>query len=108
MSRTCHGGYPESSTVGPNSTNSSGSPITLSDISASIRSTLMSLGESLDFCDISARVFVRSTSESLPSSAEIRRTDMCWEDELWDSMVGVDEADSIDGMWGARKERAGC
>lgn len=68
----------------------------------------MSLGESLDFCDISARVFVRSTSESRPSSAESRRTDMCWTDELWDSVVDVDEGDSMDGMCGARNERAGC
>jgi hypothetical protein len=108
VSRTCQGGYPESSTVGPNSTRRSGSPITLSESSASTRSTLISAGESLDRCDISARVFVRSTIESRPSSAESRSTDRCGISNLPVSLVGVLAADSIEGTCGDRIDKAGC
>jgi len=73
---------------------SSGSPITLSEISASIRSMLMSLEESLERCDISARVLVRSTNESRPSSDDIKRMERCFIDA---SVVALFEADSIDG-----------
>lgn len=68
---------------------------------------LISFGESLECCDISARVLVRSTKESRPSSAERRRTErLC---TGWGvSLVGVLGADSMDGMCGARRERAGC
>jgi hypothetical protein len=81
--------------------------MTLSDISASTKSWLMSLEEILLRCDISVRVLVRSTKESLPSSAESKSMDRkyCSVDDP--SLVGVLGADSIEGVCGARRERAG-
>lgn len=82
--------------MGENNTRRSGSPITLSEISASTRSMLMSLGESLERWDISVSVFVRSTKESRPSSRESKRMERCWSLE-W-SIPGVFRGDSKDGM----------
>ena len=70
---TCHGGYPSSFTTGPNNTNNSGSPITLSLTSASTNSTEISPATTFPLCAISASVFVKSTRESRPSSADRRR-----------------------------------
>lgn len=97
MSRICQGGYPESSAVGPNSTKRSGSPITLSEISASTKSMLMSLAEIFERCDISVRVLVRSTRESRPSSPDSKRTDRCGMADLDVAFVGVVGADCMDG-----------
>lgn len=55
----------------------SGSLITDSVSSASTRSMLMSEGEILPRCAISANVFVRSTMESRPSSAERSVIERC-------------------------------
>jgi hypothetical protein len=57
----------------------------------------MSLEESLERCDISARVLVRSTNESRPSSDDIRRIERCFIGAPGISVVGLFEADSIDG-----------
>jgi hypothetical protein len=108
VSRICHGGYPDNSTVGPNKTKRSGSPMTLSDISASIRSTLISLAEILERCDISVRVLVRSTRESRPSSADSNSTDRCGTADFDMVVVGVVGADSIEGTWGARNDNSGA
>jgi hypothetical protein len=74
--------------------------MTLTEISASMRSVLISLEDIFECWHISVRVLVRSTSESRPSSAERRMTDMCGR---LDSLL---VADSMDGTWGARKESA--
>lgn len=55
-------------------------------------------------CDISVRVFVRSTSESRPSSTESRMTESFFSGTF--SLVG--EVDSTGAIWGARNESAGC
>jgi hypothetical protein len=65
----------------------------------------MSDEEILVRCDISVRVFVRSTRESRPSSEERRRIERCGTGR--EEGVGGED-DSIDGTWGARRERAGC
>lgn len=83
---------------GPNKTRRSGSSMTLSVISASIRSMVMSFGESFDFCDISVRVLVRSTNESRPSSADRRRMERGCKGIVGKSLVGVVGADSTCGM----------
>lgn len=57
----------------------------------------MSLEESLDLCDISARVLVKSTNESRPSSEERRRIDRVLDEAPGASLVGGLEGDSIDG-----------
>jgi hypothetical protein len=57
----------------------------------------MSFGDSFDLCDISVRVFVRSTKESRPSSAERRRMDRGCKADPDDSLVGVLGPDSIFG-----------
>lgn len=51
---------------------------------------------------------MRSTRESRPSSAERRRIERCGTGSIGDSLVGVLDADSMEGTWGARSERAGC
>lgn len=79
--------------------------MTDSESSALTRSTEISLEESLARWDISARVLVRSTSESRPSSEERRRMDRFL---VGESVVGEVEADSSDGTWGARRDSAGC
>lgn len=79
----------------------------LSEISASTRSILMSFDESLERCDISVSVLVRSTRESLPSSADKRSIERWYCSDSEESPVGVLGADSMDGVWGARRERAG-
>jgi hypothetical protein len=81
--------------------------MTLCEISASTRSWLMSLGASFERCDISVNVFVRSTSESRPSSAESRSMERWYLAGEAGSLVGVLGADSIEGTCGARSERAG-
>ena len=91
-----------------NNTKRSGSLITLSDISASTNSMLMSLDEIFERCVISARVFVRSTSESRPSSSDSSSTDRCSTANPAVGVIGVVGADSIDGTCGARKVNAGC
>lgn len=68
----------------------------------------MSLEEILERCDISVKVFVRSTRESRPSSAESKRMERCDTGKAGLAPVVMLEADSIEGMWGARNERAGC
>lgn len=57
----------------------------------------MSFGASFDRCDISAKVFVKSTNESLPSSADSRRTDKCWTPDFRLSGGDVRNEDSIEG-----------
>ena len=49
--------------------------MTLSLISASIRSCDMSSGDNFRLWDISVKVFVKSTNVDRPSSADISRTD---------------------------------
>jgi hypothetical protein len=71
--------------------------MTLSDSSASTSSTLISFEDSFDRCDISAKVFVRSTRESRPSSSDSSRIFKCCR-EPGVSLVGVLVADSRDGM----------
>lgn len=72
VSLICQGGYPDNSTYGPKRIRRSGSDMMPSESSASTRSIEISRGESLPFCDISASVLVRSTTDSLPSWEEIR------------------------------------
>lgn len=67
----------------------------------------MSVEEILARCDISVRVLVKSTRESRPSSADRRRIDRCGTASEGNSPVGVLDADSIEGTWGARNDRAG-
>lgn len=50
---------------------------------------------------------MRSTRESRPSSEERRRIERCGTGREVEEGSDVD-VDSIDGTWGARRERAGC
>ena len=83
---------------GLNKIRRSGSLMTLSVISASIRSMLISFGDSFDFCDISVRVFVRSTNESRLSSDEMRRMERGRNGIPANSLMGVPGADSTCGI----------
>lgn len=107
MSRNCHGGYPDSSTVGPNSIKRFGSPMMLSVISASMSSWLISFDSILPRWDISVRVLVKSTNESRPSSFERSSTEICCKEPGSVSVVDVADEDSMDGTWGALIDNAG-
>ena len=89
VSRMCHGGYPSNFKNGPKTKRRSGSDFTetvlpssaadcngcvvISLISASTSSGVISWGDTLPFCDISASVLVRSTNVSRPSVEDRRR-----------------------------------
>jgi len=83
----------------------SGSPMMLSLSSASMSSILMSADESLERCDISVSVLVRSTTESRPSSADKSKIERCF----MPSPRGAREetGDSISGRCGALRLRPG-
>lgn len=94
-------------TFGENSNNISGSPMTLSVISASINSALISSGSILLLCAISASVFVRSTSVLRPSSSERRRIVICSFSCSVESEVGGVLGGEKEGRFGARTETLG-
>lgn len=75
--------------------------------SASINSAEMSSGDSLDFCDISVNVLVRSTKVRRPSDADSRRIDKCGGDLPVVAVGGGEDGGEKDGMCGALSETAG-